>query len=129
MEELLDRMWSDSELRGFLGGLDPNEVYLNLSAPGVSLSGALSADAAAWAREVLAVDLPRPDFSDADAPDPTEWVSVTIIGAPGDVMLGVELIGASGPGTGPAWDELVSLLASPVPELNDAGVCVPLLVA
>jgi len=125
-EELLDRMRSDSELRGFLDGLDPNEVYLNLGVPGLSLSGALSADAAAWARGVLAVDLPRPDFSDADASYPTAWVSVTISGAPGDAMLGVELIGDSGPGSGAAWDELVSLLASPVPELNGAGVCVPL---
>lgn len=125
-EQLLDRMWSDPGLRTVLDGLDPNRVVVNLGAPGVSLSGALTPDAASWAREVLAVDLPRPDYSDPDAPYPTEWVSVSVGGAPGDTMLGVELVGTMDVGAGTAWDELVRLLASAVPELNGPGACVPL---
>lgn len=122
-EALLDRMTTDPEVRGLIDGTDPSRIFLSFGAPGLSIAGTGSADAAAWVTRVLAVDLPRPAVGNAY---PSAWVQVSLSGLAGDLMLGVELVGADDLATGPAWDALIAILTSPAPEVNGPGTCTPL---
>ncbi|QNO37656.1 hypothetical protein H4J02_01000 [Protaetiibacter sp. SSC-01] len=129
-EELLARVTGDEAVLDLVGGLDPARVAVEFRAAGLSLSGSLaSPEAAAWATGILSRELPRhPAGSDGTPVD--EWVLVTIgAGIEGSGLgttLGIELVGATELATGPAWEQLLEVLATPVPEFDGPGICVPL---
>ncbi|TPX05432.1 hypothetical protein FJ656_06535 [Schumannella luteola] len=105
-----------------IAALDPSHIALTLGAPGLELSGAaVATEAADWARQVLSVPLPRSGGELSSG-----WVQVTASGPPGDTWLGVELVGDSALGEGAAWDALLDLLETPVPQVNGPDGCVPL---
>ncbi|MCS0498496.1 hypothetical protein [Protaetiibacter mangrovi] len=121
-EELLDRVAGDAAVRDVIAALDPSHIALTLGAPGLELSGAaVATEAADWARQVLSVPLPRSGGELSSG-----WVQVTASGPPGDTWLGVELVGDSALGEGAAWDALLDLLETPVPQVNGPDGCVPL---
>ncbi|MFT4285599.1 MAG: hypothetical protein QM598_12265 [Protaetiibacter sp.] len=126
-EELLTRVAGDAEVRAFLAGLDPERVQVGFGAAGLSLSGAPdSAEGIEWLRDRLSSGLSLyPTGFDADAVYPTEWVEVSIEGPEGDRWLSLQLVGDTELGSGPAWDELVEVLTTPLPQLNGPGACVP----
>ena len=126
-EELLTRVTDDPEVDAFLVGLDPEHVLVGFGAAGLSLSGVRgSAEALGWLHARLSSGLPPyPTGFDADAVYPTEWVQVSIEGPEGDRWLSLQLVGDTEPGSGSAWDELVEVLTTPLPELNGPGACVP----
>lgn len=133
-ERVLEQLAGDGALRAAVAGLDPHYEELNVTAPGLTISGAPPSDeVAAWAAEVLTEPAPRlPAVLGVDDPPegPREAVKVTVYtGVVGDPQIFVQLRNADEFAAGPVWDFLTRVLATPLPPAIDPDPCVELLVS
>lgn len=124
-EELLSRLQDDAEVASLIAAAHDAHQVLSFSADGIEIAGATDNALMQWARERLAVDVPRLLTSVNYDPDDvqTEWMILTISNYEGVVSVGGSWASASDPGEGAAWAAYAAALRAG-PQRTASGDCI-----
>ncbi|HTN57223.1 MAG TPA: hypothetical protein VL043_03040 [Protaetiibacter sp.] len=124
-EELLSRLEDDAEVASLIAAAHDARQVLSFSADGIEIAGAADGALMQWARERLAVDVPRMLTSvnyDPDVVQP-EWMTLTISNYEEVGSVGGNWASASEPGEGEVWAAYVAALRAG-PQRTASGDCI-----